>query len=65
MKFSIGDVVELKSGSPEMTITSQKTQADFEQGYMHNGNYKCTWFEGAKEHSAIFPEDALELTEDQ
>ncbi len=72
-QFNKGDVVRLKSGSPKMTITAVLTEdAETEQlrfNYVINqqmyGNspalYICSWFEGTKENSHLYPEEALEV----
>lgn len=52
-KFSVGDIVKLKSGGPEMTV---QTTPD-----THNKNYRCQWFAGKKLEAGPFPEDSLEL----
>ena len=62
-KFKIGDVVVLKSGSPSMTITSDKTGIDYHKGKVWYGNYECKWFDGDEMKEARFPQDALELDE--
>ncbi|WP_158918057.1 DUF2158 domain-containing protein [Caulobacter sp. S45] len=57
MALKIGDVVELKSGSPKMTITAQTER----------GNWTCSWFSeqpGTSQYQpgtnqADFPEAAL------
>lgn len=50
--FNPGDVVQLKSGGPKMTISKL-----FEfQGHMEAG---CDWFEGTKQQSGSFPVTSL------
>lgn len=51
-QLSIGDVVKLKSGGPNMTVTSapQGTTA-----------YYCKWFLEGKTHSGRFEGKTLEL----
>lgn len=46
-----GDVVQLKSGGPQMTISHKA--AGGASGWV------CIWFDGAKKEQAIFPENAL------
>lgn len=72
-QFNKGDIVRLKSGSPQMTITAVLTEdADSKQlryNYIMSqqmyGNspafYICSWFEGTKDKSQIYPEESLEL----
>lgn len=72
-QFNKGEVVRLKSGSPDMTITAVLTEdaetPQLRYNYMVNqkmfGNspalYLCSWFVGTKENSHLYPEEALEL----
>jgi uncharacterized protein YodC (DUF2158 family) len=53
--FKPGDVVELKSGGPPMTIERQAPSA--------GEGWACTWFDGAKKEGAIFRADALKKHE--
>ena len=52
-KFKPGDIVQLKSGGPAMTISK-----------LHEGNasfsYTCEWFKGASNERAVFGEDTLQ-----
>ncbi|WP_366918747.1 YodC family protein [Burkholderia vietnamiensis] len=36
LKFKVGDIVQLKSGGPEMTVKTMPTQT--------NSRYWCQWF---------------------
>ena len=47
--FQIGDVVQLKSGGPKMTVTSTDTYE-----YVHT-----SWFTGTKHETGRFPSGAL------
>jgi uncharacterized protein YodC (DUF2158 family) len=47
-EFKTGDVVELKSGGPEMTIESLD---DFGAGRLRA---RCVWFEKNKRNAALF-----------
>lgn len=47
-KFEIGDVVQLKSGGPRMTVASLGVDASQEQ------IAGCIWFEGSKRHNRNF-----------
>lgn len=49
-----GDTVMLKSGGPIMTISSVC-------GGNLAGHVDCTWFEGAKVVTAVFPISTLKL----
>jgi uncharacterized protein YodC (DUF2158 family) len=52
-KYSVGDIVTLKSGGPEMTVNS------IPGGY--SKSYICQWFAGKKLEQGGFPENSLEL----
>ena len=58
-KFEPGDLVELKSGSPVMTI--EKLDRDWEGTW--KGAYDCSWFAGAKNNHRSFAEAALKPAE--
>lgn len=49
--LKVGDVVQLKSGGPKMTVC----KADEE-----NKSYRCCWFNGKKVERADFPLEVLE-----
>ncbi len=51
--FAVGEVVELKSGGPKMTVTSVGTPF----GVPTVG---CMWFEGIKKMQGDFPPGALQ-----
>ena len=51
--FKIGDIVQLKSGGPKMTVTNHGSK----------GEIYCSWFGGSKKESAPFPPDALKVPE--
>ena len=51
--FNVGDIVQLKSGGPEMTV-----QMAPERPAVY---YKCQWFAGKKLESGQFPFDSLKL----
>lgn len=53
IKFMPGDIVQLKSGGPAMTVESQV-------GSSLEVSYYCSWFAGAKESSKTFSKDALQ-----
>ena len=54
-KFKPGDIVQLKSGGPAMTIASISTNigGDF-------SGYQCEWFKGASKERAHFTEETLQ-----
>ena len=49
-EFKVGDVVQLKSGGPKMTID---TIGKFGMGSTRD-KAKCVWFEGTKRMEALF-----------
>jgi uncharacterized protein YodC (DUF2158 family) len=58
-KFSVGDLVALKSGSPVMTI--ELIEYDYRDQW--TGRYRCSWFAGSKHNQETFSEAVLETTE--
>ncbi len=52
VNFNIGDVVQLKSGGPAMTITENDSGKN---------RYFCNWFSGKNLITSVFPGDALEI----
>jgi len=54
--FKEGDVVQLKSGGPTMTIIALDTSS---------GEATCSWWEGRKSTEDIFDVVALELSTQQ
>lgn len=57
-KFEVGQVVKLKSGGPDMTIQDFYTEK-------FSGKYRCQWFAGKKLENGVFPEQSLELVNDE
>lgn len=53
VKFSLGDVVRLKSGGPWTTVTKDKPE-------IGNKFVQVTWFDGSGLENALLPKDALE-----
>jgi uncharacterized protein YodC (DUF2158 family) len=53
MTFKIGDTVQLKSGSPRMTVTVIGLSADGKE------IVECAWFDGSQRQNGSFPTDAL------
>lgn len=47
-KFKIGDIVQLKSGGPKMTVTAVLEKA-----------VQTAWFAGSKKEQGAFPFDAV------
>ena len=59
LEFSHGDLVQMRSGGPPMTIEAVPGEnADYRQ---KNLEYWCTWFKGATRDSDGFPEHVLQL----
>lgn len=50
--YSVGDVVKLRSGGPEMTISSVPDSE-------YRDYYHCQWFAGKKLESGNFQEEQL------
>jgi uncharacterized protein YodC (DUF2158 family) len=56
--LSVGDVVKLKSGGPEMTVTSIGTAGSM----IGLGTIECTWFEdGSKKKHGTFRIEMLQI----
>jgi uncharacterized protein YodC (DUF2158 family) len=53
MSFKVGDTVQLKSGSPRMTVIGVGRAADGEEVVA------CAWFDGTQRQNGSFPPDAL------
>lgn len=58
-KYKNGDVVELISGGPSMTIS--ESPGDTTAAYPHKvrSDYLCEWFKGATPSSRGYPEHVL------
>jgi uncharacterized protein YodC (DUF2158 family) len=50
--FKVGDVVQLKSGGPKMTIGKLETWKEVLRA-------RCDWFEGTKSMQSVFPLTSL------
>ena len=48
-KFALGDLVQLKSGGPAMTVAA-----------IGQDSYLCQWFKGASKEQATFKEAVLQ-----
>jgi uncharacterized protein YodC (DUF2158 family) len=51
--FEIGDVVQLRSGGPKMTVRS----------LISDGAVVCQWFESNEVHEENFPKESLKKVE--
>jgi uncharacterized protein YodC (DUF2158 family) len=58
-KYKTGDIVQLKSGGPKMTV-SQYQSLSLDDA----ANVQCTWFAGSKHQAGWFPEDGLQPAKD-
>lgn len=47
--FKIGDIVQLKSGGPKMTVNERTP----------GGNFRCAWFAGNKMETGVFAPEAI------
>jgi uncharacterized protein YodC (DUF2158 family) len=54
-KFKEGDIVQLKSGGPKMTVTGFSTS-----GYLY-----CKWFAGSKLQDGSFNPESLEAVKEE
>jgi len=55
-KFSKGDLVQLNSGGPLMTISRDILSGQLE----FNGNYECVWQDNdGKPHMEVYPQENL------
>jgi uncharacterized protein YodC (DUF2158 family) len=48
--LKVGDIVQLKSGGPKMTVTD----------IYQDGRVGCVWFVGADQKEGTFPPDAVQ-----
>ena len=58
-KFKIGDIVQLKSGGPAMTVTAVEGEGMIGEGV------NTTWFAGRKRETGHFPLDALVIYKEE
>ena len=68
MSFKVGDVVKLKSGGPEMTV-SEPGRRVMARGVQVEGREPvkvfCKWFEKGEPRTAFFSQEELELCNEQ
>ena len=55
-KFAPGDIVQLKSGGPAMTVAKADDSFVYDKEAI---TYLCEWFKGASSERASFAEDTL------
>jgi uncharacterized protein YodC (DUF2158 family) len=53
--YSLGDIVKLKSGGPDMTVKEVISS----MSGVFGGNYRCQWFAGKKLDMGVFPQESL------
>jgi len=54
--FKVGDIVQLVSGGPKMTVSEVSAQ---NVGFSFLGKVSCQWFAGNKLEHGFFPADSL------
>ncbi len=64
-KFKLGDVVQLKSGGPEMTVSElimvlNMSTASYDK---FTGKVKCQWFSNKERKEETFVQDTIEKIE--
>jgi len=60
-KFKTGEIVELKSGGPRMTVAG----IDDRHIAPNPSMFKCQWFGGKKLESGYFPAESLQVPQDK
>ena len=55
-KYKTGDIVQLKSGGPKMTVARYNNPSAIDT----SPNVWCDWFAGSKHEKACFPEDSIQ-----
>lgn len=75
-KFNVGDVVQLNSGGPDMTVAAvyelESSNKELAQLYASNHTkygdcaafYMCQWFNNQDVKERVFPEEMLDLVID-
>ena len=58
MEIKCGDVVQLKSGGPLMTV---EDIGNYNYGGGGENQAKCTWFEKTKKYQDVFSLEALKV----
>ena len=54
-RFKVGDIVQLKSGGPKMTVEEE----------LGSGDIRCQWFAGSKLSWGDFPAHSLARVEEE
>jgi len=64
-KFTIGDIVQLKSGGPDMTVSETASYNPFDGSkFPFNGTIYTVWFENGKQSGGNFHQDMLDKIDD-
>lgn len=59
-KFSIGDLVKLKSGGPDMVVHNMEHELGVTPDGPFNGYIICKWIDDNKQpHSEVYHQDSL------
>jgi uncharacterized protein YodC (DUF2158 family) len=58
-EIKVGDVVQLKSGGPKMTVDNIG-----KYNYSPHDQAACSWFDGAKKIEDVFPMTSLKKSDD-
>ena len=58
--FKVGDLVQLKSGGPVMTVIALPGSHASVHAF-----YKCSWFAGKRHASGYFPPEALQPAKEE
>ena len=59
--FNRGDVVQLKSGGPAMTIDAVPGEASSKYDFEERTTYRCEWFKGATPANGNYAEHLLQV----
>ena len=72
--FKVGDVVQLKSGGPSMTVdfiigegkrTEKILDIQLKNKGFDDGDVRCIWFEKTTKKQDFFKKDALKINESE
>jgi uncharacterized protein YodC (DUF2158 family) len=61
--FQVGNIVQLKSGGPKMTVSALGNPGDVIHtgGLAAKGRVMCQWFAGSKLEQGFFPRESIVL----
>jgi len=67
-KFKVGDVVQMKSGGPKMTVDTVNYPYNYDIQKVNTSgkveSYHCKWFNGKKVEEENFAEESLMFPEE-